>query len=415
MKKYDIFYRWFWIFISSVFIFLIANIVFAAYVKYYEVRLTNNWAISRSGPFNGRTVATDSLNRVHTVWADYRRGMYEVYYKRSIDGGTTWESSDRRLTNHHLNHALGASIASSPEGYLHIVWQDKRSGAWKLYYIRSLNGGATFQKEKQLDPYPIGHGGPCVCYGGNGIVNIVYRKLVNGRWELFNIYSSNNGDSSSSPQRLTNANSIKDNPSCAIDGNGYVYLVWNDTRDNPAPEKREVYFKRSLDGGRTWEPDMRLTEDPANGSADSSIAVDVNGHVHVVWHDDRSGSWEIYYKESPDRGVTWGPDIQLTSRPNPDYDPETVETDLPSIAVDNNGNVHIFWQDKDIGSIKDNRLFYKGRYGTEWTPTMQITNTMSVYASATVDANNTIHLVWTDGRYEPNYEIFYKKGIFTED
>ncbi len=35
---------------------------------------------------------------VHVVWSDERDGNYEIYYKRSTDGGVSW-GADTRLTN----------------------------------------------------------------------------------------------------------------------------------------------------------------------------------------------------------------------------------------------------------------------------------------------------------------------------
>ena len=55
-----------------------------------------------------------------------------------------------------------------------------------------------------------------------------------------------------------------------------------------------------------WQQDVRLT-DHSGVSATSynngrNIASN-SGHVHAVWHDDRDGNWEIYYKHSSDNGI----------------------------------------------------------------------------------------------------------------
>ena len=66
-----------------------------------DVRLTNNPAYSYSSYNNARCVAS-SGNDVHVVWYDSRDGNYEIYYKRSTDGGISWEA-DTRLTNNTAN------------------------------------------------------------------------------------------------------------------------------------------------------------------------------------------------------------------------------------------------------------------------------------------------------------------------
>ncbi|MBI4722084.1 MAG: T9SS type A sorting domain-containing protein [Candidatus Stahlbacteria bacterium] len=379
-----------------------------------EVRLTNDPDTSAIAGSNGWAIGADSFNCVHVVWSDNRTGKFEIFYKRSLDRGVTWEL-DTQLTNTGIS-AIAPSIAVSSSGSLHLVWSDYRSGVSQLYYIRSTDGGSTFEVERILDSNSIGIG-PAVGYGANGIVNVVYKRYVSGSWQIFNIYSLDNGVTFSLPQQLTFVSSSKENPVCTIDNGGYVYVVWQDTRDNIVGDRREVYFNRSLNNGVNWESDVRLTYDPDNGSCDQTIAVDGSGKVHVVWHDDRPGSygfpgcWEIYYKQSPDRGVTWLPDTQLTSRSNPDSNTNTIETDLPSMAVDRNGLIHIVWQDRrDVGY---NRVFYKIGNGATWEKDENLCPTFSSASSICISSwydTSYVHVVWTDGRYFPNYEIYYRRG-----
>ena len=37
--------------------------------------------------------------------------------------------------------------------------------------------------------------------------------------------------------------------------------------------------------------------------------------VHVVWTDERDGNWEVYYKRSTDGGLHWDPDYRITDDP----------------------------------------------------------------------------------------------------
>ena len=71
---------------------------------------------------------------------DIRDGNYEIYYNRSTDAGTTWET-DTRLTN-----ATGSSYypSVSVSGLLvHVVWMDIRDGNYEIYYKRNPNGNPT--------------------------------------------------------------------------------------------------------------------------------------------------------------------------------------------------------------------------------------------------------------------------------
>ena len=51
-----------------------------------------------------------------------------------------------------------------------------------------------------------------------------------------------------------------------------------------------------------WEPEVRLTDNSAESmtSFDNAWCVATAGPtVHVVWHDARNGTTDIYYKRSP--------------------------------------------------------------------------------------------------------------------
>jgi len=99
-------------------------------------------------------------------------------------------------------------------------------------------------------------------------------------------------------------------PSVAVSG-PYVHAVWPDSRHG---DPSEIYYKRSIDNGTTWELDMRLTDNPSE-SREPSVAVS-DSIVHVVWHDDRDGNWEIYYKRNP-TGNTGIIEQEKTFAPHP--------------------------------------------------------------------------------------------------
>ena len=65
-----------------------------------DMRLTNESGNSYTSYNNAWCVASNG-NVVHIVWYDDRHGgyhNYEIYYKRSTDGGVKW-GADKRLTN----------------------------------------------------------------------------------------------------------------------------------------------------------------------------------------------------------------------------------------------------------------------------------------------------------------------------
>jgi hypothetical protein len=78
-----------------------------------------------------------------------------------------------------------------------------------------------------------------------------------------------------------------------VDCDGNLHIVWEDYRDG----NDEIYYRRITDSeGPGWDPaDTRLTND-SNTSWDPSVVADCAGNVHVLWADNRSSNFDIYYK-----------------------------------------------------------------------------------------------------------------------
>ena len=128
----------------------------------------------------------------------------------------------------------------------------------------------------------------------------------------------------------------------AIGLSGDIHVTWHDN----SPGNFEIYYKRSTDGGTTWQPTKRLTWNSGNSSY-PAIAIDPSRNIHVVWSDDTPGNYEIYYKRSTDGGATWTTQ-RLTWNSG--------ESSYPAIATDPSGNIHIVWRDNTPGNYE---IYYK--------------------------------------------------------
>jgi hypothetical protein len=100
-------------------------------------RLT--WTSGYFGWSEDPTVAADSNNAIHVVWADYAPGNFELYYKRSTDGGTSWSPAQRLTWNE--NESEDPAMAIDSNDTIHVVWKDQTPGNNELYYKRSTDGG----------------------------------------------------------------------------------------------------------------------------------------------------------------------------------------------------------------------------------------------------------------------------------
>ena len=141
------------------------------------------------------------------------------------------------------------------------------------------------------------------------------------------------GQFTSPPTQLTDSDSISYLPTnnaraMAVQGQT-VHIVFTDRRDGAA----EVFYKRSLDGGSTWEPDRRITTDDNIFSGRATIAA-WNNEVHIVWMDRRDNNNELYYSRSINNGNSFSTPTRLTNNGS--------TSEYPSLAVDFQ-SLHLVW------------------------------------------------------------------------
>ncbi|MBI4723234.1 MAG: hypothetical protein HY769_09640 [Candidatus Stahlbacteria bacterium] len=358
-----------------------------------DTRITDYPDYCDYGSFNNaRTIAVrDTM--VHIVWEhrDTVSSIGELYYIRSVNSGTTFEP-DTQLSPQNV-HTPSIAVRDS---IVHIVWYDYRAGNQEIYYKRSVDNGASWGLDTRLTNNTAASYCPSVAVW-DSVVHLVWYDERDGNYEIYYKRSVDNGASWELDTQLTNNTAYSGFPSVAVCGSA-VHIVWWDGRDG----NYEIYYKRSIDNGVNWGPDTRLTN-TASLSWYPSIAVR-NSIVQVVWHDSRNaGNYEIYYKRSVDDGVNWGPDTRLTNASADSY--------YPSIAVWDSV-VHLVWNDARDGNDEIYYLWSVDN-GLLWYPDRRLTNATGISQYNSVACwdcsyGYDVHVVWTDLR-DGNQEIYYKR------
>ena len=108
---------------------------------------------------------------------------------------------------------------------------------------------------------------------------------------------------------------------------GTLHVVYEDKIGPTAGQSdRDIYYRRSSDGGRTWAEAVRLNGDdpqnlePGGGhlQVGPNVTVAPNGRVDAAWWDFRDdiGGFtnDVYYSYSEDNGRTWSKNYRITDR-----------------------------------------------------------------------------------------------------
>ena len=346
-----------------------------------------------SGSSYSPIMAIDSNNIIHVVWYEATPGKMVIFYKRSADLGTTWSSSKRLTWT--SGSSSDPSLAIDANDTIHVVWQDATPGNAEIYYRRSMDGGSTWSAAKRLT-WTYGESTyPKIAIGSSNAIHLAWQEETPDDDEIYYKGSSDGGSTWSAVKRLTWTSGESYEPAIAIDSNGHIHIIWYDS----TPDHFEIYSKKSSDGGSTWSAAKRITW-TSGGAMEAVIALDLSNALHVLWYGYPSGNAEISYKKSVDGGATWSAARRLTWTSG--------ESFRPAIAIDPSNVIHVIWYDDTPGNTE---IYYKRSTdgGTAWSAVKRLTWTSGDSVCPAIDANDTIHIVWYDDT-PGNKEIYYKKG-----
>ena len=318
--------------------------------------------------------------------------FFLLFLVTCIPSNSQW-MTDHRLTNFAGNSYMPSNSqrAIVADGQnIHVVWYDAFIGNYLIYYTRSTDGGTTWRQDTNLILTNYEATKPCIAVTGNYLhVAWVDRRIGND--EVYYKYSTNGGVSWGPDIRMTD--NVYNSQQPTIDASGQnVILMWDDNISG----NYEIYYKRSTDAGLTWGAETRLTNS-AGSSLNPSVKLQ-GSNVYAVWDDSRNGAnTEIYFNRSTDYGVTWQADTRLTNFAEPSSN--------ASFSV-SGSQLHIAWQDYRDGNPE---IYYKNSTngGTSWSSDMRITsNGSNSWHPSIFAVDSHIHIAWEDNR-DGNYEIYY--------
>jgi hypothetical protein len=159
-------------------------------------------------------------------------------------------------------------------------------------------------------------------------------------------------------------------PCLGVDGNGIVYVAW--VVWAPGHNMGRIFCARSLDEGASFELPVLVSDSEVEDRAWPELTGDPAGGVHIVWCDFRNSPniVDLYVSYSPD-GIAFRPNVKA----NRDVVGPTCTPPLPDIAMDgDDGIVHLVWRQTTAGW---NRWIYATRSldgGLTWELPAQVSH-----------------------------------------
>jgi len=279
-----------------------------------------------------------------------RDGRTSVFLGRSTDLGETWETTtvrDARAQPRVEQNRPVSGLAvdrSGPQDVVYVGWRhsvDRPPPPPRPNVAVSTDGGRTFgpptnvlgsyriPQEGGVSTPTIGPaiGSPDLAVARDGTVYATY--LIPGRNSMMVSRSSDRGTTweafeASPPSGWYGPVSMDWSPEGGPEGT--VHLVYEDQVGTPNAADRDVFHRRSTDGGRTFTPPTRVNDDRPDQATGvpgyqitPTVRVAPEGRVDVAWYDTRNDTGQfttdVYYAYSEDNGQTWSANVKVNDRP----------------------------------------------------------------------------------------------------
>jgi hypothetical protein len=298
--------------------------------------------LSNTGDAVIPSIAVGPGGDIDVVWLD----SGAILFRRSVDGGETFSATMTVATTDIPSPASAASqpqIAVNSAG-VYVAW----AGPSDVFFS-SLSTGAS----NWLSPPVNVSGGQGIASGTNapvphiavdpsGGVDIVWGQ--NGAF----FARSPNGVSfplQPGPYQLTSSAIASVSPRMAINGQGTVYVVWENAGSCPA-----IIFARSTDSGANFTDypvDDTLTVSGVQQTGctyDAQITLGANNTIHLLWandHSNLSSIRDLITTYQTDSGTSFAGFDKTNHQGFQNL--STTASYTPQMAIDSGGNINVAW------------------------------------------------------------------------
>ena len=332
--------------------------------------------LAASGPF------------VAVAWGATGNGRTDVFLAVSRDGGSTFghpvqvnpTAGDARLGGEFPPRVALAPRSGNPVPEVVVLWTSRGDGTG-IKIARSSDGGGTFAAPVtlQADGAAGDRGWPSLALDSQANVHAIWldhRGLAtkpeagahpagHGGGEEHDgvamaqksgLYYASVGAGTSPERQITNGVCYCCKTAMAAGPDGSVYAAWRHVYPG---NLRDMAFTMSRDGGRTFSPPARVSEDgwAINGCPDDgpAMALDADGGVHLAWPTVVGGATPegaLFYAATRD-GLHFTPRVRIPTLGGP-------KPSHPQIVVDRGGRIFVAWDEgvdgRRVAALRELRL-----------------------------------------------------------
>lgn len=171
----------------------------------------------------------------------------------------------------------------------------------------------------------------------------------------------------------------------AKDKEGILHIAWTETDEVLNWNPSAVWYARSLDGGQTWRDFLRI---PDQGSY-INIGFDALNNVHLLWNHNVGSVDGRYHAISKNGGETW-------SEPQWIFPGLSGRTGFPQLVLDSAGSLHQFTSGRGMGL--EGGIYHSLWSGDQWASPILISKPVSEDNNegpvAAITSGNLIHVIW---------------------
>jgi hypothetical protein len=301
---------------------------------------------------------------ITVVWTSKGQSGTRLLQSRSGDGGRTFAKSTPVPGADAAGNRGWENIVADPSGRVYAIWLDHRE-------LAQQDGAVAMSHH---DHAAVSGAKP------DGVAMAQRSKLYLGAL-----------DGGVAPRPITGGVCYCCKTAIATASNGSVFAAWRHVYPGNI---RDIAFTASNDGGKTFPPPQRISEDkwvlegcPDDGPA---MAVDATHHIHIVWPtlitEQTGETIALFYATSAD-GKRFTPRKRLPTDGMPHH---------PQIAIGPDGSLTIAWDEGANGKRRAAIARTTADAAASATLTRTVVGDSAVYPVVAAAGSAAI-VVWTSG------------------